>query len=421
MTGKVILFPSLHLVPSGPGGGGGSATTPAPGPLGIFECLFPIAGANPGSDLATIIAALSALSPAGVLDAGAQMDPNVNGSVPLVSFNASKQFTNLWSKHMGYGRCVYATECEDECCVREVKRRPRQTECCETGCSTELNCENVCNSFEVWGDAFGYFGEQNERDGFKGYDARIFGGMVGFQAPLSQMTSVGLGGGYADSQIQERDHGSIQTYDLTAYFSYDPTNFYVDAAVSFDFNRYKGSRKIDFPGIDRKADSHYNGQEYSGLVAAGYRFYTSWCGVITPIASLLYSYLHVNSYHEHGAGDLDLHVKKQSYNFLESSLGLKLSQIIQTDSGAIVPEVHGIWLHDFRGDPMDLTSTFSGLSATCGSFKTNGPSQDRNYGDVGAGITFITCSNLAFELVYNYEFGKTYHSQEGLLKITQRF
>ena len=32
---------------------------------------------------------------------------------------------------------------------------------------------------------------------------------------------------------------------------------------------------------------------------------------------------------------------------------------------------------------------------------------DRNRGDVGVGITFISCIDVAVEAVYNYEFSKT--------------
>jgi outer membrane autotransporter protein len=106
---------------------------------------------------------------------------------------------------------------------------------------------------------------------------------------------------------------------------------------------------------------------------------------------------------------------------LESSLGLKLTQIFQTRHGAFVPEVHGLWLHDFFGDHMKLQTTFSGVAAETGPFWTGGPSLDRNLGDVGVGISFISCVRLAIQLDYNYQFGKSYHAQHGLIKITQRF
>ena len=70
---------------------------------------------------------------------------------------------------------------------------------------------------------------------------------------------------------------------------------------------------------------------------------------------------------------------------------------------------------------MSLDSTFSGVAEEAGSFKTKGPGFARNQGDVGAGISFINCKRLAIELVYNYQFAKHYHANEGLIKITKRF
>ncbi len=354
------------------------------------------------------------------------MNPNAEGAIPQVSFEASKQFTNIFSQHMGYGRCVYATKC-DEDCSKNVQRTKSQKANCELkkkeGCFSEMNCDNVENRYEVWGDAFGYFGHEDKRGDFTSYKSKIYGGMLGFQGPVNRVVSVGLGAGYAQSWVDRGNHNDsvIHTYDGTVYVSYDPTHWYVDTALSFDWQQYHDKRHIDFPGIDRTAKASYDGQEYSAVVATGYRFYTKQCVIITPLASLQYSHLHVNKYHEHGAGDLSLHVKAQKYNFLESSLGLKLSGAIQTKKCAFVPEVHALWLHDFFADRMNLDATFSGVAEQSGSFKIKGPGFDRNQGDVGAGISFINCNRLAVELVYNYQFSKHYHANEGLVKITKRF
>ncbi len=70
---------------------------------------------------------------------------------------------------------------------------------------------------------------------------------------------------------------------------------------------------------------------------------------------------------------------------------------------------------------MDLTTTLSGVAAASGSTVTEGPANDKNWGDIGAGLTFYSCSDLSVELVYNYEFSSTYHANQGLVKITQRF
>jgi len=411
LNGNITITPTINPVVVPPNGVGS-----------VFTALLDVAANNPSSDIATVMAAISALpTPAAIEAALAQFNPNVDGAIPRASFAGAQQFQNLWSKHLGYGRCIYAMDCDSDPCV---KKEPCQTKPSECECYSEINCSNVSNRFEVWVDGFGYFDRQYARDGFSSYKDNIYGGMVGFQGPVSREISLGLGGGYAKSNVKRSDpnnKNSIQTYDATAYASYDSTHWYLDGAFSFDYNCYDGSRHIDFTGIDRTAKSHYSGEQYTALVAGGYRWYSKSCYVISPVASLQYSYLYVNKYREHNAGDLDLHVSVQHYNFLESSLGLKMSRPIQTKNGVFVPEIHAMWLYDFFGDKMDLTSTFSNVASQTGPFSVDGPSWAHNSGDVGASITFISCRRLAIQFVYNFEFSSTYHANEGLIKITRRF
>ena len=337
---------------------------------------------------------------------------------------------------MTNGRCVYAQECDEDCYTLgkngkyldedgKPVSREKQAECEKkrnAGCDSSIDCDSVSNRWEIWADGFGLWGHQDKHDGFHGYDANLYGTMAAFQGPIFRELSAGLGGGYAHTRIK-RDHdndSTIKMYDVTGYLSYNPTHWYLDTALSFDFNRYDDERHIKFPGVNRTAKADYVGRQYTALLAGGYRFYR-WCAIFTPLASLQYSHLSVNKYHEHGAHDLNLHVNKQHYNFWESSLGAKVARPIQTRHGVIVPEVHALWLYDFHNDSMHLRSTFSGVAAEAGSFETDGPSLARNRGDVGVGITFISCMDLAVEIVYNYEFSKKWNANEALIKLSQQF
>ena len=398
--GNVILYPNLHLDPT---------SSLAKNPAKVFEVLFSTSGANQTSDLATITNTLTLLDAEERNDALIQMNPIVDGAIPKVSFDAMKQFHNLWTKHMGNSRCIYPTECCDPC-------------------DEEVSCKCNENNIKVWGDAFGYFGHQDARDNFHGFDTNIYGGMVALQGEVNNVTTVGVGAGYADSKIDRNDHdnnSSMQTYDATLFLSYEPACWYVDAALSFDWNQYKDSRHIKFSNetttINRTAKSDYNGQQYSGFVTTGYRYDTQAYGIITPLASLQYSYLNVEKHSEEGAGDLSLNINNQDYNFLESSIGLKLANPFQTNIGVFIPEVHAIWLHDFFKNDMNLKSSLSGLSEKGGLFSTKGPSQDKNKGDVGISVSFISCKKLSVQLAYNYEFSKTYNSHQGLIKIAKSF
>lgn len=426
LNGNITITPTLHPAVTPPGGVGS-----------VFTALLAIAAANPDSDIAAVLAAVAALpSASAIANALAQFNPIVDGALTRMSFNSAKQFQQLWALHMTNGRCVYAQECDTDCYTLGKNgkyldkdgnpvSRAKQAECEKkrnAGCDSSINCDSVSNRWELWADGFGLWGHQDKHGNSNSYDADLYGGMLAFQGPISREFSAGLGGGYAQTHVS-RAHGNnstIKTYDATAYLSFNPTHWYLDAAFSFDFNQYKDTRHIKFPGVDRTARADYDGLEYTGLLAGGYRFYGG-CAIFTPLASLQYSYLSVDKYHEHGAKDLDLHVRKQHYNFLESTLGLKAARPIQTRSGVIVPEAHALWLHDFYTDAMHLKATFSGVAEQSGSFTTKGHGMDRNSGDVGAGITFITCLNFAIEAVYNYEFSKRWHAHEALIKISQQF
>jgi len=426
LDGNIAITPTLHPAITPPGGIGS-----------VITSLLAVAANNPGSDIAAVVAALAALpSAAAINNALLQFNPIVDGALTRMSFESAKQFQQLWALHMTNGRCVYAQECDTDCYILGKNgeyldrdgmpvSQAKQAECerkRNAGCDSSIDCDSVSNRWEVWADGFGLWGHQDRHHDSNSYNANLYGGMAAIQGPIIRELSAGIGGGYAHTHV-DRTHdndSTIQMYDGTAYLSFNPTHWYLDAAFSFDFNRYKDKRHIKFPGVNRTARADYVGRQYTALLAGGYRFY-KWCAIFTPLASLQYSHLDINKYHEHGAKDLDLHVKQQHYNFLESSLGFKAARPIQTRNGAIVPEVHGLWLHDFYTDSMHLRTTFSGVAKESGSFKTNGHGLDRNGGDVGIGITFISCVRLAIEAVYNYEFSKRWHAHEGLIKISQQF
>jgi outer membrane autotransporter protein len=416
LNGNITITPTLN-----------PAVVP-PGPIGpVFTALLGIAAQYPNSDIATVMAAVAALpTPAAIQNAVMQFLPIVDAAVPRMSFESAKQFQQLWALHMTNGLCVRALECDDDCYNEEKsKNKAKKAECEKQKnalCNSSINCDTVSNRWEVWADGFGLWGHQNKHNLGNSYNARLYGGMVGFQGPITREFSAGLGGGYARTHV-ERPHDNdsvIKMYDATAYLTYNPIHWYLDAAFSFDANQYEDARHIKFPGIDRTAKADYHGRQYTGLLASGYRFY-KWCAIITPLASLQYSHLSVDGYHEHGATDLNLHVQSQHYNFLESTLGLKFARPIQTRSGVVVPEIHGLWLYDFRSDQMNLRTTLSGVAALAGSVKTKGPGLDRNRGDVGVGLTFIACVDFALEAVYNYQFSKRWHAHEALVKLSQRF
>lgn len=394
--GNIELLPSL--IPAS-----ALTTNPVAAAVGsVLDALIPFA--SPGSDLAFIEAQLAGLpTSAAFTDALLQIAP-ASGLIGVnrESFNTTRQFQKVWLEHLQRNRQRCRCQCMD-------------------ACDNPCGCWPECPM--VWGDGFGFIGHQDDKDDLNGYHVNTWGAVLGLDIPVRLCgLRVGLAAGYAFTDLDERDFGNntdIHNYQGTAYFSYDPSCWYVDGGVSIGWNRYDGTRHIAFAGVNRTARAEYDGLEYSTFVATGYQY--CWnCWEITPLGSLLYSHLHMDDYTEKGAESLNLHVDKQNYDFVESGLGLKLATQYQTQCGLYIPEVHSIWFHDFNDNRLNVNATFV-EEPLGGSFSNRGPKMDRDTWNIGGSVTCMANRNMSVQAVYDYEKSRTYWDHQVLLELSYDF
>ncbi len=134
--------------------------------------------------------------------------------------------------------------------------------------------------------------------------------------------------------------------------------WFVNGNVSFGWNDYSENRNISFPGLNRTATGGYSGQDYAAFATTGYHFYTQGL-TITPLASLQYTHVNLGSYSEGGAGDTDLKVNAQSYDFVESGLGV-VARPFAYQSVTYVPEAfHFMWFHELSNPLLQNTAAFN--------------------------------------------------------------
>ena len=345
----------------------------APGALAIAPILD--VNAAPGSDLLVIQNAIAVLPNAAAINGAlAQLAPGTtNLAAPWVAAQATRLVDDLWMARLG--------EPQDGC-NQDKSIRPANVNACR-GAEMRSNW---------WGKAIGSEGRQDNEAGLSGYRTEALGMMLAYDTPVNADTRVGMGGAYVNTAVDGNDstgHTKINSYQFTAYVSHVPGPWYVNGAFTTGVDRYKGSRDIVFPGIDRTARAAYSGSQYTGIVTAGRHFAVN-AMTVTPLASLQASHMRVGSYEEQGAGDADLRVDRQTYNFLQSGLGVKAEWAMQQrGNGAYFPEVHAKWLHDFDSTTMRQNASFAGGGST---FSTSGIGQDRDLFNVGAGISLLSCN-----------------------------
>lgn len=361
--------------------------------------------AAPTSDLAqNVLPAINSISNATtVINAVAQLAPsNSDLAAPIVTFQGSRAFQNLLSSHLREGLCNGGSEAGAQRRGEEQQPNGRR----DRDESTSSCPQN--NQYEgLWAKGFGYFGDQGAQGAFAGYASRILGGMVGYDTPLSDDTRVGLSAGYARSTITGKALGSstgINTYQLTAYIAHEDGKWFGDGNVSYGWNGYSGTRRITFPGLDRKANAKYAGNDLTVFLTAGRHFDVDEL-TVTPLASLQNSFLNMRGYAETGAGDINLQVAEQHYTFLESGLGMSVAQHFDFGEGRdLLPEVHVKWLHEILD--VNIQNTVALVAPGSTSFVTSGPNNSPDTLNLGTGITLLSCGcntrTWSIEAMYDY-------------------
>jgi uncharacterized protein with beta-barrel porin domain len=382
---------------------------PLPASLGLAGPAVTALLATPLTpDLTTVLAALNALSnPAAVVNAAAQLAPSMpDVAAPLVTFQGTRQFQDLWVARL-----------DDVTCGQVSARQP--------GEETSTCRQNEPHS-GWWVKGFGYFGNQGQQGPFAGYDSRIIGTMIGYDAPIDADTRAGVGIGYSRSELDGKVFTAttdFNTYQATAYIGHEQGPWFVDGDVSVGWDDYSETRLISFPGFSRTANGGYEGQDYTAFATGGYRFFTQGF-TITPLASLQYTHTRLDGYQETGAGDIDLRVKSQDYDFLESGLGVKVAHDFSYSDVAFVPDIHFKWLHELYNPTLTETASFAVPGAP--TFATPGLKTSDDTFDIGAAVTLLSCACTArtwtVEAAYDYEWrSDNYYSHQGMVRLSARF
>ena len=375
---------------------------------GVALALLGSTGSN--DILTNILPAFGALTDrTQVINALAQLAPSSSDlAAPLVAFQAGRQFEGLISSRL-----------DDTFCDR--MRRP--------GEDVAATCKEAGPHSNWWLKGFGYAGSQGAEQGVAGYDATILGTMIGYDVPLDPNTRVGMGIGFARSQIDGNsfqgagNNTSIDTYKALVYIGHDSGNWFISGDASFGWDDYTGTRLIQFPGVSRAAKASYSGQDYTARVTTGNHFFAGGF-TITPIAALQYTHLDLGSYTETGAAAIGLRVNAQSYDFLESSLGVKVAHSFRYRDVNFIPEVHAKWFHELTNPTVSNTAAFSAVGSP--SFTTRGINTADDTFNVGAGVTILSCGCAtrvwAVEAVYDYYWRPdNYSAQQVALRYTARF
>ena len=373
---------------------------------------------NPSGDMLNVLSTLQNSSPSQVSASLSTFSPIVDNSIPQVGKRTQDQFMSTVMSHIDSGNTQ--TTKQDEFGMRSFNGPSAVTG--QTGISTGSDSESDKIGLDVWAEGFGSYLHQDPQDLSNGYHATIWGAALGADAPFLDCIRLGIAGGFAQDFIRSQDNSAesdVNSYQATIYgkFAKDDT-FYINTALAFAYNMYNSSRQVNVVTSDRTAASDFNGEQYSAYVEGGYTVTAIKNIRVTPLASFEYVYLYLPNYSETGAGDLDLQVNSQGYNFAQTGLGFKIGYPLSFKDFNMLPEFKFKWLYDWIGDNQQVTSAFAGGG---GSFVTNGFAPDQSSYDIGAKLNIFTRYGIVFVLNYDLEIQKDFYGHYGYVNVKYSF
>lgn len=292
---------------------------------------------------------------------------------------------------------------------------------------------DVGSDFSRWGFfASGTIGRgsQDGDDATPEYDFDSNGLTAGVDYRFSDTLIVGVSAGWNQQDTDlARDGGSIETtgWSLSAYSTWYRDNaWYLDGVLSFGQNDYDLIRNVRYslPGadggttqIDQRATAASDGEQRSLAISFG-KDVQKGAWSLGPYFRGTWTQVDFDAYSERmladrpGAG-LGLAVDARDLESRTAVLGGKASYAMSRDWGVLMPHMQVEWEHEFEDDPDALVARFL-HDPTFSAIATQGEALDRNYYNVGFGLSALFPGGKSAFFYYERLIGASGQSQDNL-------
>jgi hypothetical protein len=258
----------------------------------------------------------------------------------------------------------------------------------------EMDGTTLSDSWQAWGRGYGAFIEQDDIEGYAGYDAGVAGVMVGMDKAMNNVL-LGIGGGYTRTDLEgyeERDADS-DTGHITAYFATHGERAYLDASATYAFNAVE----TEYDTLGYSGD--YNGLSLTDLL------------LLTPELSLLNTLYNRDSYTEKstlgGVPALAYGSYDQWSHLVQLGATLNTIKTLSMDRWemGIQPEVRLHWLRELNAEWDDETYSMidPGTSIGLGPIGATPMPREEDLIKMGAGLRLSKWSSDMTELGIDFD------------------
>jgi outer membrane autotransporter protein len=285
----------------------------------------------------------------------------------------------------------------------------------DNGVPTGLAAGSGAQTSSVWGQVMGFESRLNSQVGTAG-DSASSGGL-GFGADHLINDRVRLGGSFAYGRTtvdgRGTDSGSrtnIDSYQVTAYGSYNGGPWYVNGQVGGGVSHYDQSRALVFAPTAAKAS--FDGDGVIVHVDGG-RDYQMGAVRLTPVAGLTYSYQDIHAFTESVTGES---FGSSGISSVQSDLGVQASWRMRMATSILQPTVKLSWVHDFIRSPLETTEAIGGVT-----FSTASQRSALDGAHLGLALTMLNQANWQLQAQYDGALYSNYSSNALALNLKVNF
>ncbi|MBY4947777.1 autotransporter domain-containing protein [Cupriavidus respiraculi] len=280
-------------------------------------------------------------------------------------------------------------------------------------------------SWAGWGQVFGGHANQDARGEVDGFRANYGGLLIGGDRMLNDAWTVGGAFSYTNTRLDSTGDSTgnrtrINAYGAVAYAGYTGERWYANLSAGAILQRYDSTRQVAFTGFAGTTHGEYDGQQYVARLEAGYPL-AMGAYTVTPLGSLVYSYMHQDAYTESGGNGAALSVGSTHANSVRTLLGAKFERGFETRAGLLTPFVQLQWSHEYDRSRQGLTSAFAADPSGATLFTTAGARPVGDMAVLHVGATLINRGTTTVTARYGLEAGGGFQSHTGSLQVRKLF
>ncbi|WP_397382642.1 autotransporter domain-containing protein [Prosthecobacter sp.] len=258
-------------------------------------------------------------------------------------------------------------------------------------------------------NATGQYASLGNTTNANGFDVQSVGTTLGADVRLNENWVVGLTLGYARSNSDLTEGGSLSADGMRAavYAMYLRGSFYTEFLVGGSFNSYETRRSA----LGGTAEGSTNSQSFDAYVGTGYNIQVNDHWSITPMASLRYTDVNIDSFQETGSLQ-PLAFPSQNQNSLRSRIGLQAAYTTHVGETRITPYLGLHWQHEFLDNELAMVSRFANGAGN--PFTVHGPRIGRDSAVATAGIN-VGWSRYSVYAAYQAEMFRTNYDSHTMI------